>query len=98
MWIAYAAPRKVCDVDESVNTFLEFNEDTEVSEVANLSGVLAANRILNLDGLPWVFLKLLDAERHLALLAVESEDNCLYLVANVHEFLCAAEVLAPRHF
>ena len=81
-------PREVRDVDESVNTLFELYEDTEVSEVANLCSVLTSNRILNLDCLPWVFLKLLDAERHLALLAVESQDNCLYLVANVEEFLC----------
>lgn len=90
-------PREVRDVDKSVNTFLEFNEDTEVSEVANLSCVLRAFRILSCDSLPWIFLKLLCAERHLALVAVESEDNSLYLVANLHEVLSRTEVLAPRH-
>ena len=85
-------------MDESVNTLLELYEDTEVGKVANLCCVLRANRILGLDVSPRIFLQLTNAERHLALLAVESEDNCLYLVANVHEFLCAAEVLAPRHF
>ena len=80
-------PREVRDVDQSVNTLLELYEDTEVSEVAYLCGVLADNRILNLDGLLWVFLELLDTERHLALVAVESQDYCLYLIANVHEVL-----------
>ena len=75
-------------MDKSVNAFLKLNEDTEVCEVANLCGVLASNRILVLDSLPWVFLELLDTEAHLALLAVECEDNCLYLVTNVHELLC----------
>ena len=81
-------PREVGDVDKSVNTFLKLYEDTEVSEVANLCCVLAAYRILNLDVLPRIFLKLLDAERHLALCAVEGEDNGLYLVAHVEELLC----------
>ena len=84
-------------MDESVNAFLELYEDTEVGEVTNLSCVLASNGILNLDGLPWIFLKLLDAERHLALLAVESEYYSLYLVAYMEELLSAAEVLAPAH-
>ena len=80
-------PREVRDVDKAVNTFLKLYEDTEVGEVANLSGVLAADRILGIDALQWVFLELLDTEAHLALLAVEGQDNCLYLVAYVQEVL-----------
>ena len=57
------SPREVADVNQTVNTLFELNEYTEVSEVANLSGVLAANRILNLDSLPGIFLQLLDAEK-----------------------------------
>ena len=45
-------------MDEAVNTLFELYEDTEVSEVANLSCVLAANRDLSLDSLPWIFLEL----------------------------------------
>ena len=75
-------------MDQTVNTLLELNEDTEVGEVANLSGVLAANRILGLDGLPRILLQLLDTQAHLALLAVESQNDCLNLVANVQELLC----------
>ena len=80
-------PREVADVDQTIDTLLELNKYTEVGEVANLSGVLAANRILNLDSLPRIFLQLLDAERHLALVAVESQDNGLDFVANLQELL-----------
>ena len=38
------SPREVADVNQTVNTLFELNEYTEVSEVANLSGVLAAKR------------------------------------------------------
>ena len=84
-------------MDKSVNTLLELYEDTEVSEVTNLSVVLRTYRVLVLDSLPWILLELLDTERHLALVAVECEDNCLNLVTNVQELLCRTEVLAPRH-
>ena len=57
----------------------------------------AADGIFDLDVLPGVVLELLDAERHLAVLAVEGEDNGLNFVADFHELLSAAEVLAPRH-
>ena len=91
-------PAEVADVDQTVNTFLKLYEYAEVSEVANLSCVLAAYRILNLDSLPWDFLELLATKAHLTLLTVESQDNCLYLITNVHKFLSRTQVLAPRHF
>ena len=84
-------------MDKSVYAFLQLNEDTEVGEVSHLGGVLAADGVLHFDVLPWVFLKLLDAEAHLALLAIQRQDNCLYLVAHLHEVLCGTQVLAPRH-
>ena len=84
-------------MDKTVNTFLDLNEYAEVSEVANLSCVLRTNWVLSLDVLPWISLKLLDTKRHLALLAVECKDNCLYLVAYLHEVLSRTQVLAPRH-
>ena len=74
-------------MDESVNTFLELYEDAEVGEVAYLGCVLRAYWILGLDVSPWVFLELTDAERHLALLAVEGEDFSLYLFAYLEEVL-----------
>ena len=75
-------------MDKSVNAFFEFYEDAEVGEVANLCGMLRADGIFHLNSLPRVFLELLDAEAHLAFLAVEGEDDGLYLVAHVHELLC----------
>ena len=90
-------PGEVADVDQAVDTFLKLYEDTEVGEVAYLCRVLRAYRVLHLDGLPRVFLELLDAERHLALLAVESQDDSLYLVAHFQELLCGTQVLAPAH-
>ena len=80
-------PREVADVDQTVNTLLKLYKYTEVGEVANLGGVLAANRILGLDSLPGILAELLDAERHLALVAVEGQDNSLYIVANLQELL-----------
>ncbi len=85
-------------MDEAVNAFLDFNKHAEVCEVANFCSVARADSILLFDVLPRVVLELLDAKAHLAVFAVESEDNCFNLVANLEEVLSAAEVLAPRHF
>ena len=75
-------------MNQAINTLFKLCEDTEVSEVANLCLVNRANRILLFDVLPRISLQLLQAERHLALLTVEREDNCLHIVANVQELLC----------
>ena len=91
-------PAEVRDVNETVNTFFKLNEYAEVCEVANLTSVLTANGEFLFDVLPRIVFKLLDTERHLAFLAVECEDNSVNLITNFEEFLCAAQVLAPRHF
>lgn len=90
-------PAEVADVDEALYALLDLHEETEVGEVAHLGGVAAADGVADLDVLPGVVAELLDAEGHLALLAVDVEDYCLYFVAYLHEVLGRAEVLAPAH-
>ncbi len=86
-------PRQVRDVDQTVNTFFDFYEYTEVSEVANLCSVLAAYGILSFDSFPRILLQLLDTQRHLAFVAVQSQDNSFYFVAHLHEVLSRTQVL-----
>ena len=82
-------------MDKAVNSFFNFNEHTEIGEVAHLSCVAAAKRIFCLNVFPRIVLELLDAEAHLAVLAVKGEHNSLNLVADLHEVLCRTQVLAP---
>ena len=91
-------PGEVRNVDKAVNTFLDFNEYAEVGEVAHFGSVLGVNGIFDFDIFPGIFLELLDTEAHLTLVAVEGEHNGFHFVAYLHEVLCAAQVLAPRHF
>ena len=86
-------PRQVADVDQTLNALFHLNEDTEVGEVTHLSGVLRANGILLLDGVPRIVGQLLNAKRHLAVIAVQSQDNCLDLVAHLHEVLGGTQTL-----
>ena len=88
-------PGQVADVDQSVHAFLKFHEYTEVGEVADCSGMAGVDGIFFGDGSPRILLKLLDAEGHLPLLAVEGQDDCLYLVAHFQEVLSAAQVEGP---
>ena len=73
---------------ETLDTILDLYEYAEVREVANTSCALCTYGVLVLDLCPWIGSKLLDTQRHLALLAVESKKNCLDLVAYLQELLC----------
>ena len=86
-------PRQVRDVNQAVNTFFDFNEYTEVSEVTNFCSVLAADRILLFDSFPRIRLQLFDTQRHLTLFTVQSQDYCLNFVTYLHEVLCRTQVL-----
>ncbi len=90
-------PAQVRNVDQTVDTLLNLDEYAEVGEVAHLGRALRTDGILGLDILPRIGGQLLDAQRHLALLAVERQDDGLYLVAHLHEVLSRTQVLAPRH-
>ena len=85
-------------MDKTINTFFEFNEYAEVGEVAHFGSVLRTNCIFLLDVFPRIVFELFDTEAHLALFAVECEDNGFNFVANFHEVLSRTEVLRPRHF
>ena len=94
----FLGPGEVADVDKTVDAFFDFNEYAEVGEVAYFCSVTATDGIFCLDVFPRIVLELLDAEAHLAVFAVESEDNSFNFVADFHEVLSAAEMLRPRHF
>ena len=80
-------------MDQTVYAFFDFNEYTEVSEVAYFSSVLRTYRIFFFDSFPWVSLQLFDTQRHLAFVAVQSQDNSFYFVTYFHEVLCRTQVL-----
>ncbi len=90
-------PAQVADVDHTVNTFLKLDEYAEVGEVADSSDVLGVDGVLLGDGSPRIRLKLLQTEGHLALFAVECEDDCLDFLTDGEEILCAAQVERPGH-
>ncbi len=91
-------PREIGDVDQTVNTFFQFNEYAEVGEVADFGSVAAAHGVAYFDVCPRILFELLETKAHLAVFAVEGKDNSVDFVANLQEVLSGAEVLAPAHF
>ena len=90
-------PAEVADVNETLDTVLEFCEHTEVGDVADNGLMCASDRLLAADVLPGVGGELLDAERHLAGITVDGENLSLYLVADLEELLSIVETGAPGH-
>ena len=55
--------------------------------------MLAADGIALVDVRPGIFLELLDAQGHLALVAVKGEDDSFHFVTYLKEILSGAEML-----
>ncbi len=91
-------PTQIGDVDQAVNTFLQFDEDAKVGEVADSSLVLASLWILGGDVRPRIRSELLHAQRHLALFHIQRKDDALHFLTCAHKILCTSQVGAPRHF
>ena len=90
-------PAEVADVDQALYAVLKLGKYAEVGDVADGSGVTAADGILLADVLPRIDGELLEAEGNLAGLAVDAEDLCLNLVALLEELLGAVKPGAPGH-
>ena len=78
---------------QTIDAFFELNEQTEVREVANDAFLLGVDWVTLVDLSPRVLLQLLQAEGHLAVFAINVEDNAFDFVSDTQEVLCAAEVL-----
>src|SRR5690606_14238114 len=93
-------PAQVRYVHKAVDAFFEFNEQTEVGQITDNTLVACTHGVLGEDILarPRIFGELLDAQRHLPLLAIQRQDDSLNFVTHFHEVLRVTQVLRPAHF
>ncbi|MPN56817.1 hypothetical protein SDC9_204510 [bioreactor metagenome] len=85
-------PREVTDMYKTVNSLFKFYENTEVCKVADSSCAFCTYWIFLSYCSPRIRLKLFDAERHLSLVSVKCQYNCLNLISYLKEILSAAQV------
>ena len=90
-------PGEVADVDKSLYTVLRLCKHTEVGDVADNGLVDRTYRVLVADALPRVRSKLLQAEGHLSVLAVNGKNFSLNFVTDLEELLSAVKPWRPRH-
>ena len=98
-WVLdFLGPRKVRNVDQTVDSFFQLYEYAEVGEIPYDSFVLGTYRVLGRDVGPWIWSQLLNAQRHFAVFPIQSQNNSLNLVTYVHEILSRSQVGRPGHF
>src|SRR5690606_4704352 len=93
----FLRPRQVRDVDQTVDSRLDLDEDTEVGDVSNGASQHRARRIASGNTDPWIRLELLHAERDLLVLLVDVEDLDLHQLSQGDHLARVANVLRPAH-
>ena len=83
-------------MNKSFDSALQFDECAVRNELGNLSTNFAADRELRVDVLPWVVLKLLEAERNALFLFIDVEDNDLKWLSDREHFAGVVDA-APAH-
>src|SRR4051812_43291304 len=91
------APRHVGDVDQAVDALFDFDERTELGQVADLAGDRRADRVLLGQLVPRVALDLLQAERDAPRPRIHAQHHRLDGVADVENLRGVLDALAPRH-
>ena len=88
-------PRHFADVDKTFNTWSDFNKCTVVSHNHNFTLNLVTNLEVSIKSIPWMWLKLLQAQCNATLFVVEVEDNHVKLLVERNDFLWVVNT-APR--
>ena len=70
------------DMDQAFNPWLELGERAELGQLGDLGRHGVANVVLGLDARPRVFLDLLQAQANLLVLAIDSDDAHVDLLAD----------------
>jgi len=94
---ARTVPVEVREVDHAVDTAVEADEQSKLSDVADRALDDAALRVLGKERLPGILLGLLEAEADPPLLGVDLEDLDLHLLARRDDLARVNILLGPAH-
>ena len=90
-------PAHVGNVDESVDSSLDFHESTERSQVPDRTGQLRTRWVLYRQCEPRVFLDLLHTERDLLVVRIDLEHHDFDLFRDHNDFRGMSDIACPRH-
>src|SRR3982751_455861 len=90
-------PAHVGDVNEAVDTGLDFDERAEAGQVSHLAVDPRPDRVLERQHDPRILLRLLHAERDLLLVRIDLEHHRLDRLADADELRWVSDVARPAH-
>src|SRR5205814_6304262 len=90
-------PRHVGDVDQAIDSRLDFDKRTKAGEVANLAVETSADRILLRQHHPRILLRLLHTERDLLFVRIDLEHHGFDRLADGNELRRVTNVARPAH-
>src|ERR1700745_128193 len=91
-------PGKIGDVDQTVNTFLDFHKGPEISHVANAAFDYGAHAVTIFNRGPGIRLELLQAQRDAAILCVRVPNHRIHLISGADAFGRMLHAPRPGHF
>ena len=83
-------------MDKTFNTVFEFNKRTIISDVRDFAFEACTDRIFRLNADPWIFAKLLHAERNTLCIRVDFNNLNFDRIADIHDLAWVIDAL-PAH-
>merc|ERR1712072_461629 len=97
-FFAVVVPGNVRQVNQTVDTTIQTDKDTEVSDGLDLTGDLVAFNKLSTEGFPWVHGALLDTQRNTTTFFVDIQNHHFHFVAQLDNFAWVDVLVGPVHF
>src|SRR5258706_15681018 len=89
-------PRNVGNVNEAVDALFKFYKRAKIGKITHLADDLGADRVFEIDGVPWVFLELFHAKADAILDGINAENLNGDFMTLVKQTLCALRTPRPR--
>ena len=64
-------PAQITDVNQTVNTFFNFNKYTKIGKVANCCFMFGTQTKFGFNIFPWISFQLFDTQRHFSFITVK---------------------------
>src|SRR5262245_32802387 len=91
-------PGQVRNMHQTVDTFFDFDEGPEIGHIADAALHYRTDAVAAIDGSPWIWLELFQAERNSTFPGMHFENNGFHLIARMHDFGGVLHSPRPGHF
>src|SRR5690606_29303123 len=91
----FVGPGQIGNVNQALNSTLDFHEYTKVGDVADFTFDRLTNVMTFEDFFPWIIFALLDAQSDFAAVFFEAEDFTFHFVADFQNFFRMLDALCP---